>query len=193
MEGFKLIFSVLILAILPRFSLQFCVLRSNCTSDNSTCIPVILNYTDPNATAPEKWDVPEDLRGVCPDYQDVPNCCNINTMQILQSKRVSLDLAFGNPSTGCSICANNMKRFYCKYSCDPNQHLFITPGKSKYMNYTPGPGPDQDPIKVVASNISVDAAGACVYMNHARMSILSKLSVRWLATWGSSILCPLKV
>ena len=174
MEGSKFLVSTLMLFTLTDASLQYCVLRANCTVDNSSCIPNILDYTDANATAPVKWDIPEDLKGVCPDYDDKPSCCNQFTMQTMQTKLVSVDLTFGNPSTGCSNCANNMKRFFCKYSCDPDQHLFIIPGQSRYTEFSPGKG--QDPIKVVESNISVDAAGACaLYESCKRVDFVKAL------------------
>jgi Niemann-Pick C1 N terminus len=159
MAALKIYSSLLLLSLMASLSLQYCVLRSNCTSEDPDCYPYILNQSDPDDIAPQKWEFPDDLKGVCPEYEDIANCCNSNTMDITKSKLVQVDIGFGNPANGCSICANNMKRFFCKYNCDPNQHLFIPPGQSKYKEVIPGPG--QDPIKVVESNVIVDPIGGC--------------------------------
>lgn len=140
---------------------QKCILRSNCTADDDpNCMPYITNYTDPVDSAPEKWDFPEDLLGYCPDYENVENCCNVKTMNIVKSKFASLDPTFGHPMVGCSICAANLKRFFCKYNCDPNQETFIVPGSSQYVDYQQSPDPT-DLIRVVKSDINVNIATSC--------------------------------
>jgi len=39
----------------------------------------------------------------------------------MSTKFVLLDQALGANSIGCSICAANLKRFYCHFNCDPDQ------------------------------------------------------------------------
>lgn len=155
----RIVCLLIAVSLLVGSSQQICVMRSNCTVDNDTCIPYITNLSDPMDFNPQKWEFPEEYKGICPEYENTENCCNSNTFSILHAKLFSLDLAFGNSITGCSHCANNLKRFFCKYSCDPNQHLFVKPGQIKYMDYSPGPG--KDSFKVVASNITVDPKAAC--------------------------------
>jgi len=48
-------------------------------------------------------------------------CCNKNNMIDMEVKYNLLDQALGTPGIGCSICAANLKRFYCHFNCDPNQ------------------------------------------------------------------------
>lgn len=153
----RLVAGLLCLAGLSR---QYCVLRSNCSeSGMEGCFPFVVNQSNPKEYEPEKWDFPEDLQGICPEYEKVPNCCNQNTMIITKNNFVSLDLQFGQAAAGCSICAANMRRFYCKYNCDPNQHVYLLPNQSEYVNVTTNP--DEGPKEAVFSNISLSAATAC--------------------------------
>lgn len=141
-------------------SKQYCVLRSNCSgSGMDDCYPFIVNQSNPDEYQPVKWDFPEDLKNVCPEYDGKENCCNENTMTITKNNFVALDLQFGQAAAGCSICAANMRRFYCKYNCDPNQHEFLLPNQSAYINVTTNP--DEGPKEVVFSNISLSASTAC--------------------------------
>lgn len=152
----------LLLILLTTFGMsqQYCALRAYCvvTEDNPTCMPNITNYTDPVEAAPTQWDFTPDLQGMCPDYEHKANCCNNYTMTILKNNFVMLDPTFGNPSIGCSICAANLKRFWCKYNCDPNQHLFIQPGSSKVIDYNKS---STETIKVVTSNVSLEIKSTC--------------------------------
>lgn len=142
-------------------STQKCLLRANCTTDEDpACMPYITDYNDPVDSAPAKWDFPDDLKGICPDYENRENCCNDKTMGIVKSKFFALDLTFGSPAVGCSICAANLKRFWCKYNCDPDQDTFIVPGSSVYMDYQKSPDPT-DIIRVVKSDITLNIATTC--------------------------------
>lgn len=145
--------------LLAAVSHQKCLLRSNCTTEDD-CMPYITNYSDPVDSAPQKWDFPEDLRGICPDYENRENCCNNNTVTILKNNFIALDPTFGHPMVGCSICAANLKRFWCKYNCDPDQDKFVVPGSSKYMNFQKSPDPE-DVIRVVKTDINLNINSSC--------------------------------
>ena len=149
------------LALLMTSTMGKCILKSNCTTDDDpNCMPYITNYTDPVDSAPTQWEFPDDLKGLCPDYENKPNCCNSFTMQILKSKFMALDPTFGHPAIGCSICGANLKRFWCKYNCDANQEDFMVPGSSQYVDYQKSPDPT-DIIRVVKTDIVLNIETTC--------------------------------
>lgn len=37
----------------------------------------------------------------------------------------TIDATFGSDGGGCDICGSNMKRFWCHYTCNPNQSDFL--------------------------------------------------------------------
>ena len=67
-------------------------------AEGDETIPQIFTYT----TGPS----------VCPDYDGKPSCCNEFVMQQLRNNYPLIDQELGDPSTGCGICATNMKRFW---------------------------------------------------------------------------------
>ena len=158
---FSLVLSLL--GLVQRTS-SFCLFRplTNCSAaEDPTCVPEIRNISNASDTAPEQWTVPDEYKGICPDYENVPNCCNVNTLNTLKTKNFLIDLNFGNPSTGCSICAANMKRFWCKYNCDANQSDFIIPGSSFIMNYTVDPTDPSSVRTIVTSNVTIHSQLGC--------------------------------
>jgi hypothetical protein len=37
-----------------------------------------------------------------------------------------IDATFGSGGGGCDFCGANLKRFWCQYTCDPNQADFVS-------------------------------------------------------------------
>lgn len=66
------------------------------------------------------------MKTLCPDLYDTDVCCSDYAIADQKSKFILLDEALGAAGTGCSICAANLKRFYCHFSCDPNQDKWAT-------------------------------------------------------------------
>eukprot|EP00744_Colponema_vietnamica_P007108 GILI01010257.1.p2 GENE.GILI01010257.1~~GILI01010257.1.p2 ORF type:complete len:287 (-),score=101.01 GILI01010257.1:305-1105(-) len=65
----------------------------------------------------------------CPEFQGGEVCCNAfqNTQLLKQFKNV--DNAFGVLQIGgCPICANNMKKLWCAFTCSPKQDTFVVTG-----------------------------------------------------------------
>ncbi len=68
---------------------------------------------------------------ICPQYDPTqPLCCNDDQVEIMCKNTEdnfiannfrSIDLVFGND---CSICASNLKRMWCDYTCNPNKIEF---------------------------------------------------------------------
>lgn len=157
-------FFLQLLAIISVFrgAYEFCIFRgTDCEAGTPGCIPSIRNLNDPDDIKPEVFDLPEDLRGICPNYDGKPSCCNQFTMFTLKVNLQKVDLTFGNNQTGCSLCAANLKRFYCKYNCDPNQSDFIIPGSSFAFNYLVNPEDPSTERLVVTSNITLDPKTTC--------------------------------
>ena len=143
-------------------SVQYCIFRgSECEAGSEGCIPGIRNISDPEDIKPTITDLPDDLKGVCPDYDGTENCCDLNTMKTLKEDLFKVDLTFGNPQSGCSICAANIRRFWCKYNCDSRQSDFIIPGSSFAFNYTANPEDPSSTRLVVTSNITLDIKTTC--------------------------------
>jgi hypothetical protein len=60
----------------------------------------------------------------CPDYVGKKVCCSAAQNIDLRDNFNSLDIVFGSGYGGCDICSINLKRFWCAFTCDPEQHLF---------------------------------------------------------------------
>lgn len=46
----------------------------------------------------------------------------------MASNFLQIDATFGSIGNGCDNCASNLKRFWCTYTCDPNQADFVIIG-----------------------------------------------------------------
>ena len=63
------------------------------------------------------------LRKNCPDYDpDTPLCCNDDQSELLNANFIQIDTVFG---LDCPICAVNIKRMWCEYTCNPNKANFV--------------------------------------------------------------------
>ena len=104
---------------------SFCLYRGpDCMpSGDPTCQTILRNYSDPADVQPSSEPVPDEYKGVCPDFENGPRCCDTNTLKILKFNFNNLlDPTFGSPDGGCSICSANLKRFWCHYNCAPSQN-----------------------------------------------------------------------
>lgn len=52
-------------------------------------------------------------------------CCNVNSFRQTSNSFGKIDAVFGSSAGGCDVCAVNLKRFWCEYSCNPNQADFV--------------------------------------------------------------------
>ncbi|CAD8198021.1 unnamed protein product [Paramecium pentaurelia] len=74
----------------------------------------------PIETDKEPWII--DKLSSCQFYEKTPVCCTQSQDEGIGSDFLSLDATFGSDG---DICAANMKRFWCAYSCDPRQGEFL--------------------------------------------------------------------
>jgi hypothetical protein len=52
-------------------------------------------------------------------------CCNIYNDAATLENFKQIDGLFGSQGGGCDICAINLKRFWCQYSCSARQNEFM--------------------------------------------------------------------
>ena len=60
----------------------------------------------------------------CPEFQQ-NMCCNDDQNTLLKNSFNLLNYTFGSGDDGCDICAINMRRFWCYFTCSPNQADFV--------------------------------------------------------------------
>lgn len=71
------------------------------------------------------------LNKMCPDFKDQKVCCDENQLATLVQNFKSLETIFGESVGGCDVCVVNLKRFWCYFTCAPNQAEFL-----KVFNYS---------------------------------------------------------
>jgi hypothetical protein len=138
----QLLFVLICLSVLLGPTNQGCKISNNCVGTGPDCVPY--EVTDPKEKIP--YDADPTIGEACPDFVGKKVCCNNFVIGSMLSKWNLLDEAMGSPGTGCSICATNLKRFYCQFNCDPNQDQWMT--KTKMIRYS---GMDFDILSVDAA------------------------------------------
>jgi hypothetical protein len=61
----------------------------------------------------------------CPEWNEKVGCCNKNSFAQTSGSFGKIDAVFGSTAGGCDVCAVNLKRFWCEYSCNPKQADFV--------------------------------------------------------------------
>jgi hypothetical protein len=56
-------------------------------------------------------------------------CCNEYNDQSQQVSYMEINGIFSGQGGGCDLCAINLKRFWCEYSCSPRQSDFMVASK----------------------------------------------------------------
>ncbi|EAR97324.1 transmembrane protein, putative (macronuclear) [Tetrahymena thermophila SB210] len=65
---------------------------------------------------------------ICDKIYTGATCCNDYQNNQMASNFLQIDATFGSIGNGCDNCASNLKRFWCTYTCDPNQSDFVVIG-----------------------------------------------------------------
>ncbi len=60
----------------------------------------------------------------CPFYINKPVCCIPFQLDKLRENFKLIEKMFGTDEDGCDVCAANLKRFWCEFTCNPNQRSF---------------------------------------------------------------------
>ena len=114
----------LILLLFSFFSLT----NSRCSMAQDTedyVRPAVGNETEPHTI--------QDNDTYCKDFIGVKTCCTQFQMQQLLKNFQIIESLFGGTG-GCDVCVVNLKRFWCHFTCNPDQADFITLGDMN--NYT---------------------------------------------------------
>ncbi len=112
----KIILFVYIIHISIKTVLLGCMMEQKCNIKDDNCIP-----------GPAKNTTPEILTGndvICEEFRGKDSCCDNSQNILLSDNFKSLDQVFGSDYGGCDMCALNIKRLYCQFTCSPNQHMF---------------------------------------------------------------------
>ncbi|EGR31360.1 hypothetical protein IMG5_112050 [Ichthyophthirius multifiliis] len=165
---------------------QDCAFTVKCQGDPN-CIPDPIDPNSPEAKA-IKHQYSSDF--ICNEMFSGPNCCNdaqvnkykklnifiikkrttyqhqIFYKQKIKTKKIKIkyfykiDATFGNIGNGCDNCAANIKRFWCIYTCSPNQSDFVrTHGRKNVTDPTDTSGNSQ--LEVQDVSIIVDSQTIC--------------------------------
>lgn len=116
---------VFIIFLLARVQ-ALCVFSQNCTSPSKckTPYPIL-------PTLPFKPDFSSPY--ACPMFLNQDVCCNNDQNLALGYKYFLIDETFGHAIGGCDICAANLKRLWCYFTCSPDQNQFVTVGSQEYV------------------------------------------------------------
>lgn len=96
---------------------SLCTMKQDCDIFSPDCKPSPADLAEPQILLENS---------ICPEFSNKLACCNYNQTLLLQNSFESIDLIFGSNYYGCDICAVNLKRFWCQFACDPDQHSFRT-------------------------------------------------------------------
>ena len=90
-----------------------CRMKQDCNVLDPKCQPSAANNTDPQILAA--------VDSICPDYTDQLACCSKGQNMLLRSNFDALDSVFGSKYGGCDVCSINLKKFWCHFTCSPDQ------------------------------------------------------------------------
>lgn len=112
----RILFFVFSLTNLLGYILGLCRMEQKCDVMNPDCRPGPTNNTEPQILT--------GLNVICPEYLNKPACCTDGQNILLKKNFDSLDSIFGSTYGGCDICAVNLKRFWCHFTCSTEQDKF---------------------------------------------------------------------
>ena len=58
----------------------------------------------------------------CSEYNGKVGCCTTTNDIKFNASYLTIDTVFGSAGGGCDICAVNLKRLWCEYTCSPRQN-----------------------------------------------------------------------
>ena len=112
--------SIYFLYTLLPFIHSDCSIQRECADESSpSCQPQPAEGVN---TKPRLFN---DTNTLCPEFEGKERCCTPLQLRKLQSSFTSIESIFGKSAGGCDICVVNMKRFWCHFTCDPNQASFL--------------------------------------------------------------------
>ena len=123
------------------------------TQNNSETPPY--QTEDPNPE--EFWEEWNEAEMSCPEFNGTLSCCNSQQNENMYTNFKALRATFGYDNGGCDVCAANLQRFWCYFTCSPNQSDFMVLGNvSEYIDPV-----NQMPILAREVNITLNSDFAC--------------------------------
>lgn len=111
------ILSVISLLYIIGMVYSLCRMKQECEDmESKDCMPQPANDT-----------MPVILNGPdvqCHEYTGQLACCSNDQNKLILKNFNSLDSIFGYKGDGCDICLINLKRFWCHFTCSPDQDTF---------------------------------------------------------------------
>lgn len=113
----SLMFIIIIISLL---SVQ---INSKC-SFTQTCDPItkVCSIPEKKDFEPQNFEFKNKFQ--CPEFTG-PTCCNSDQNDLLMTNFNLINYTFGSAGNGCDICAANMFRFWCWFTCHPDQADFV--------------------------------------------------------------------
>lgn len=93
-----------------------CRMQQKCDITDPNCIPGPAEFTEP--------EILEGSNIICEEFRGKKACCNDSQNILMTNNFKSLDQVFGSSYGGCDICAINLKRLYCHFTCSDLQDTF---------------------------------------------------------------------
>ncbi|EMD40818.1 hypothetical protein CERSUDRAFT_131117 [Gelatoporia subvermispora B] len=96
-----------------------CAMRGSCGSKHFFGKPLPCPY---NGTASETDVNRELLSSLCgAEFQEGPTCCTTDQLETLRDNLVTAE----NIISSCPACRNNFRKFWCTFTCSPDQATFL--------------------------------------------------------------------
>lgn len=109
----------------------------------------------------------------CPEFKG-PVCCNDDQNTLLKNSFNLINYTFGSGASGCDICGINLRRFWCYFTCSPDQANYVnTYGNIVVPNpFTPGLN-----VTVLNVTLKIDPDTACeMYHSCQKTPYVSQVS-----------------
>ena len=172
MSSIWIIFAVFIQLFLISNAQQYagCEFTEDCADSAHTdpaCFPYKVNNTTPKV---QNWTTHPP---VCSEYIDKPSCCNDAANTAMYNQFSIMISTFGHDNGGCDVCVANLIRFWCKYTCDPDQRKYVQVGLPANVT-NPQTG---KPTLAVPLNFTVTDDLACgIFTSCRKTNFISQLS-----------------
>jgi len=113
----------------------------------------------------------------CPDFYGVDSCCTDYANSAAYYNYQKIRTAFGNAAAGCDICAANIERFFCYYSCHPQQDKFVTFIGYDIITIWNDTSNTEVDMNVTVVNITYNANQACqLFQSCSKIAFLTEIS-----------------
>lgn len=102
---------------------NMCAMEQICYNGgvDSPCHPI------PSYRPPVPMDFGAGTKLACPEYKDSA-CCTADQNRALNFNFMLIGFTFGKfGPNGCEACAQNLRKFWCDFTCGPNQAEFLHP------------------------------------------------------------------